>query len=105
MPWVGFGTYKLGAAGSYGATLAALRCGFRHIDTAYIYAGEKTEAEVGKALAAALEEGTLRAREEVFVTTKHWRSFHGYEPALQCLDRSLKRLGLDHVDMWMMVRS
>ena len=105
MPWIGFGTYKLGASSSYDATLMALRSGYRLIDTAYIYAGEKTEREVGRAIADALVEKTLGSREELFVTTKHWRSFHGYEPALKCLDRSLDRLGLQHVDMWMMVSS
>ena len=65
------------------------------------YAGEKTEAEVGKALASAFANGTM-AREEVFVTTKHWRKFHGYEASLACLERSLQRLQLDYVDCWMM---
>ena len=52
MPWVGFGTYKLGQSVAKAATLAALRCGYRAIDTAYIYAGEKCEPEVGKAIAS-----------------------------------------------------
>ena len=39
---------------------------------------------------------------ELFVTTKHWRKFHGYEPALACLRTSLKRLQLPHVDLWLM---
>ena len=102
MPWVGFGTYKLGASAARTATLAALRCGYRAIDTAYIYAGEKCEPEVGKAIAAALTDGTLASRDQVFVTTKHWRKFHGYEESLKCLDRSLQRLQLDHVDLWLM---
>jgi len=101
MPWVGYGTYKLGAGQAKAAVATALRQGYRMIDTAYIYAGEKTEAEVGKALVAAFASDALH-RDEVFVTTKHWRKFHGYEPALQCLDRSLKRLQLDYVDCWMM---
>jgi diketogulonate reductase-like aldo/keto reductase len=101
MPWMGYGTYRLGAAQACKAVAAALDCGYRQIDTAYIYSGEKTEAEVGKALASAFEAGTV-AREDVFVTTKHWRKFHGYAPALGCLERSLRRLQLDYVDCWMM---
>ena len=102
MPWVGFGTYKLGQSAAKAATLAALRCGYRAIDTAYIYAGEKCEPEVGKAIATALSEGTLRSREELFVTTKHWRKFHGYDETLKCLNTSLQRLQLEHVDLWLM---
>ena len=104
MPWIGYGTYKLGAAGAQSATLAALRCGYRMIDTAYIYAGEKTESEVGKALRIALTDGeeTLKSRADVFIVTKHWRKFHGFLPALGCLDRSLSRLGVDYVDLWLM---
>ena len=101
MPYVGFGTYRLGASQACKAVAAALRNGYRLIDTAYIYAGEKTEAEVGKALASAFAAGTV-SRSEVFITTKHWRKFHGYEPALGCLQRSLQRLQLDYVDCWMM---
>ncbi len=101
MPYVGYGTYRLGASQARGAVTAALRSGYRLIDTAYIYAGEKTEAEVGKALASAFATSMV-LRSEVFVTTKHWRKFHGYEPALGCLQRSLQRLQLDYVDCWMM---
>ena len=102
MPWVGFGTFKLGQTAQQ-ATAEALRCGYRHIDTAYIYSNERTEAEVGKALAGAFAEGDGRLqRQDVFVTTKHWRKFHGYAPALGCLERSLSRLQLSHVDLWLM---
>jgi len=102
MPWMGYGTYRLGASAARAATLAALRCGYRCIDTAYIYAGEKCEPEVGKAVVDALADGTLASRDELFVITKHWRKFHGYDASLGCLDRSLSRLGLQHVDLWLM---
>ena len=101
MPWLGFGTYKLGAAQAREAVLAALHAGYRMIDTAYIYSSEKTEAEVGEALSQAMAEGVV-ARADVFVTTKHWRKYHGFEPALGCLQRSLERLQLGFVDCWMM---
>merc|ERR1712183_62332 len=73
MPWIGFGTYKLHNAQQ--AVSTALDIGYRHVETAFIYSGEKTEPEVGKALSSALESGL--GREEVFVTTKHWRAYHG----------------------------
>ena len=96
------GTYKLGASSAKSATLSAMRKGYRMIDTAYIYAGEKCEPEVGKAIKAALSEGTLQSREQLFVTSKHWRKFHGYEATLGCLQRSLSRLQLEYVNLWLM---
>ena len=97
MPWIGFGTYKLGEKEAKAATLQALQHGYRAIDTAFIYAGEKTEKQVGLALAA-----SKLARDDVFLTTKHWRKYHGYEPAKKCLALSLSRLGVTHVDLWLM---
>eukprot|EP00793_Prasinoderma_coloniale_P002428 PRCOL_00001909-RA len=84
------------------ATLAALRAGYRGIDTAFVYGGEKTEREVGAALRAALDEGVLRSREDVCVTTKQWRKYHGYAETLKCLDTSLRRLDLEWVDLYLM---
>jgi diketogulonate reductase-like aldo/keto reductase len=97
MPWMGFGTYKLGKAAVVPAVLQALQTGYRAIDTAFIYGGETTE----KLVQQALEQHTLQ-RAELFVTTKHWRKYHGYEPTLQCLRLSLLRLQLDHVDLYLM---
>ena len=73
MPWMGFGTYRLGASSARSATLSALKAGYRQIDTAYIYAGEKCEPEVGKAISDALSGGVIASREALFVVTKHWR--------------------------------
>eukprot|EP00316_Scyphosphaera_apsteinii_P022029 CAMPEP_0119338204 /NCGR_PEP_ID=MMETSP1333-20130426/95570_1 /TAXON_ID=418940 /ORGANISM="Scyphosphaera apsteinii, Strain RCC1455" /LENGTH=157 /DNA_ID=CAMNT_0007349425 /DNA_START=47 /DNA_END=516 /DNA_ORIENTATION=+ len=83
MPWVGFGTYKLqNARAAVGTAIGT--CGYQLIDTAFIYGGEKTEPEVGAAIDVALRKEVVR-REELFVITKHWRKFHGYEPTLACL--------------------
>eukprot|EP00965_Chrysotila_dentata_P232111 6198772-Pleurochrysis_carterae.AAC.3 len=95
MPQIGFGTYKLREARQ--AVILALTLGYRQIETAFIYSAEKTEPEVGYALAAARASGL--AREEVFVTTKHWRKYHGFEPSIKCLELSLKRLQLEYVDL------
>jgi diketogulonate reductase-like aldo/keto reductase len=57
---------------------------------------------VGKAISDALTHGIVKNREEIFVTTKQWREYHGYDASLKCLELSLERLGLDYVDCWMM---
>ena len=101
LPWVGYGTYKLGKQVSRKCTLEALRQGYRCIDTAFIYGGETTESQVGLAIEDAISEGLL-SREELVVVTKHWRKYHGYEPTMECLSLSLKRLQLDSIDLWLM---
>ena len=58
--------------------------------------------EVGRALRQALQQNVIDSRQDVFVTTKQWREYHGYDASLQCLEMSLERLGLDYVDCWMM---
>jgi diketogulonate reductase-like aldo/keto reductase len=73
--------------------LAALRLGYRHVDTARIYGNE---ADVGEAVR---ESGVPRA--EVFVTTKLWNDDQGYDKALGAFDKSLARLGLDYVDLYL----
>src|SRR5919198_3418877 len=72
----------------------ALKIGYRHIDTAYIYGNE---SDVGKAI---LESGTQR--EEVFVTTKLWNTNQvGYDSALRACKESLQRIGLTYVDLYL----
>lgn len=92
LPWIGYGTYKLGKGNAYAPTLGALKCGYRCIDTAFIYSGETTEREVGNAIQQALRDNILSKREDVFLITKHWRKYHGYDGTLECLRLSLSRL-------------
>ena len=101
MPWAGYGTYRLGKSKAYQPTMDAIRAGYRCIDTAFIYAGETTETEVGRAIQTAVDEQIVESREDLFVITKHWRKYHGYDATLKCLDLSLKRLNLDHVDLYL----
>lgn len=75
------------------AVLHALRAGYRHIDTAALY---DNEADVG---AAVRDSGV--PREEVFITTKLWNSDHGYEEAQEAARTSLRKLGLDYVDLYL----
>lgn len=103
MPQIGFGTYKFkkDSGEAETAVLQALSVGYRHIDTAFIYGGEKTELEVGRALQQAMSDDTTLKRSDLFVTTKQWRAYHGYEKTKQCLAKSLTRLQLDYVDLYL----
>lgn len=94
IPVIGFGVFQIPNDGSTKKTvLEALKAGYRHIDTAAAYFNE---AEVGEAIR---ESGI--PREEIFVTSKLWLQDHGYEPALKGLDTSLKNLGMDYVDLYL----
>lgn len=92
IPIVGFGTYAATGDEGYQALLEALKAGYRHIDTAFIYGNE---AEVGRAIK---DSGV--PREEIFVTTKVWPT-DARNPA-KSLERSLKLLQLDYVDLLLM---
>jgi 2,5-diketo-D-gluconate reductase A len=91
MPLLGFGTWQITGPAARDATLAALNVGYRHIDTA---TGYGNEAEVGRAL----NDGGI-PREEIFVTTKLPPDRVGEER--QTLEASLKDLGVDYVDLWL----
>ncbi|OWB58151.1 hypothetical protein B5S28_g4149 [[Candida] boidinii] len=67
--------------------------GYRHLDTAYYY---ETEDKIGEALKRVFDKGEVK-REEVFITTKIWPTF--YDKVEYCLDKSLKDLQLDYVDL------
>jgi diketogulonate reductase-like aldo/keto reductase len=91
MPQVGFGTWKLRNDQARDAVLAALAVGYRHIDTATMYANE---TEVGQALA-----DSSLDRADVFVTTKIRPSDAG--KARTILRQSLRALGTDYLDLWL----
>lgn len=97
IPALGFGTLIPDAVATRAATKAALEAGFLTIDTAERY---RTEKEVGEALHEILNEGKVK-REEVFVITKLWNSNHRAERAKLALEASLKKLGLDYVDAYL----
>lgn len=93
MPLLGFGVYQVTPEETETITLNALNSGYRHIDTA---AGYFNEVEVGKAIR---ESGI--ERNEIFVTTKHWISATGYEATKGIFERSLNRLQMDYVDLYL----
>lgn len=94
MPILGFGVYQIPAEETKQAVLAALKAGYRHIDTAQAYFNE---AEVGEAIA---ESGI--PREEIFLTTKIWIDHYGYEKAKASIAESLKKLKTDYVDLFLL---
>jgi diketogulonate reductase-like aldo/keto reductase len=94
IPILGLGVFQSSAGEeTRRAVRWALEAGYRHVDTARIYGNE---ADVG----AAIRESGV-PRDDVFVTTKLWNSDHGYDAALRAADASLARLGLDHVDLYL----
>lgn len=93
MPVLGLGVYKVEDAVAADLVSNAISLGYRLIDTASMY---ENEIGVGHGIHAA---GV--AREEIFVTTKFWLDGLGYENTLAEFDKSLKKLGLDYLDMYL----
>jgi 2,5-diketo-D-gluconate reductase A len=94
MPILGFGVFQMAdPAECERSVIDAIRTGYRLIDTAASYGNEEA---VGKAI-----ERCGVPRQELFVTTKLWVSDAGYEKAKRAFDRSLKRLGLDYLDLYL----
>ena len=95
IPQVGLGVWQAPSGRiTQGAVAQALRVGYRHVDTARVYGNE---ADVG---AAIRDSGVSRS--EVFVTTKLWNADQGYDRARVAFDASLKRLGLEYVDLYLL---
>ena len=92
VPALGIGTFMISPEDTEKSVYAALKLGYRMIDTANAYMNEEA---VGKALAKAFAEGIV-TREEVFVSTKLWPTMYEKETAVE---GTLSRLGLDYVDM------
>jgi len=94
IPVLGLGVFQTPpGVTTHRAVRWALDVGYRHIDTAALYANE---ADVGEAVRA-----SHLPRDEVFVTTKLWHSDHGYEPARSAAHRSLERLNLSYIDLYL----
>ncbi len=93
IPQLGFGVFQIDPEDTAETVGTALDAGYRHIDTAQMYGNE---AEVGQAIAA-----SGIARDELWITTKCNNSHHGYDDAQAALDESLRKLGLDDVDLYL----
>jgi len=93
IPQLGYGVWQVGNDEAVTAVSEALKVGYRHIDTAAIYGNEEG---TGKAIN---ESGI--ARSDIYLTTKLWNKEQGYESTLKAFDTSLKKLGTDYVDLYL----
>lgn len=96
-PAVGLGTWKLSRAAAPAVVRTAIGLGYRHLDCACDYGNER---EVGAGIAAALQDGLCR-REDLWVTSKLWNTYHEPKYVRPACERSLRDLGLDHVDLYL----
>ena len=94
MPILGFGVYQIPEDQTEQAVGEALAAGYRSLDTAAAYQNEEA---VGRAI-----RNSGIARDELFITTKLWVQDAGEDATKRAFDSSLKRLGLDHVDLYLM---
>ncbi|HDR6264182.1 TPA: aldo/keto reductase [Bacillus cereus] len=98
MPWFGLGVFKVEEGPKLvEAVKSAIKAGYRSIDTAAIYGNEKA---VGEGIRAGIE-ATGIAREELFITSKVWNADQGYETTIAAYEESLKKLGLDYLDLYL----
>ena len=94
MPALGFGVYQSRPEETVDAVTEAIAVGYRLIDTAAVY---RNEAEVGQAITQCGID-----RSEIFVTTKAWISDYGFDQTLHAFDRSMRKLGLDQLDLYLL---
>lgn len=98
MPPIGYGVFRMtDGAECEKAVLEAVKAGYRLIDTAAAY---KNEEAVGRAIKTVIKEGIV-TREELFIITKLWITDTSYEKAKEGFSRSLNRLGLDYIDLYL----
>jgi 2,5-diketo-D-gluconate reductase A len=93
IPAVGLGVFQVPPAETEQAVKAALRAGYRHIDTAAAY---RNERETGRAIA-----DSDVPRDQLYVVTKLWNADQGYESTLRAFDASMDRLALDYLDLYL----
>lgn len=93
MPILGLGTYQMNATDCERCVVDAIQAGYRMIDTASAY---RNEEAVGKGL-----KSSGVPRDQIFVTTKLWVSDATYEKTKQAFDRSMKLLGLEYLDLYL----
>ncbi|OWF38267.1 aldose reductase-like isoform X2 [Mizuhopecten yessoensis] len=97
VPCVGLGTWKSKPGEVAAAVKTAIGLGYRHFDCALIYGNEK---EIGEAIKDVIGTGTVK-REDLFITTKLWNTYHSKARVLEGCKESLTNLGLDYVDLYL----
>ncbi|XP_040823957.1 aldo-keto reductase family 1 member C1-like isoform X3 [Ochotona curzoniae] len=99
MPRLGFGTFapsEVPKSKAFEFTKVAIEAGFRHIDAAFVY---ENEEQVGAAIREKIADGTVK-REDIFYTTKLWATYFRPELVRPALEKSLKKLQMDYVDLF-----
>ena len=99
IPDIGFGTWNI----PYGedcekAVFEAIKAGYRHIDTAGAYGNERS---VGLGVKAAIHEGLIKDRSDVFITSKLWNTNRSYNKAFRGFEKSMRNLDLDYIDLYL----
>ncbi|WOJ95105.1 aldo/keto reductase [Congregibacter variabilis] len=97
MPLVGLGLWKIDEADTATAVVDAIRAGYRHLDSASDYGNE---VAVGRGISTAIDAGLCR-REDLWVTSKLWNTFHDPKHVAAACQRSLDDLGLDYLDLYL----
>ena len=94
IPCIGFGTWQTPDGDvAVNSVKCAIQAGYRHIDTAQAYGNEEGVGE-------GIRQGGV-PREELFITTKLWNTNHTYDLTMRTFEESLKKLGLDYVDLFL----
>jgi alcohol dehydrogenase (NADP+) len=97
MPVLGLGTWKSAKGEVYEVIRKAIEIGYRHFDCAFFYGNE---AEIGQAITDAIKNGEV-TREELWMTSKLWNNRHRKEDVKGAFDITLKDLGLDYLDLYL----
>lgn len=98
MPWFGIGVFKVEEGPELvHAVKTAIKHGYRSVDTAAIY---ENEEGVGQGIREGMKEAGI-SREDLFVTSKVWNTDLGYESAIAAYETSLKKLGLEYLDLYL----
>jgi len=97
MPVVGYGCWKVGTEKAAQIVEKVLGYGYRHLDSACDYGNEK---EVGEGIKAAIGKNICK-REDIFVTSKLWNTYHAKENVIPACQRTLSDLGLEYLDLYL----